>query len=117
MSVIEFYQYLDFLNFIFLKGIMPLTSSAKKALKVEKRRKIENDATRAKLKSALKGAKIAIREGKQPKETSELITKAYSEIDKAAKKHVIHKNKAARIKSRLTKKANATAKLSQDKKK
>ena len=82
---------------------MPLTSSAKKALKVEKRRKIENDLTRSKVKSALKGARIAIREEKKDKEVSELIAKAYSELDTAAKKHVIHKNKASRLKSRLVK--------------
>lgn len=85
---------------------MPLTSSAKKALKVEKRRKLENDLTRAKVKSALKGARIAIRESKKEKEVAELITKAYSELDTAAKKHVIHKNKASRLKSRLAKSAN-----------
>ena len=80
---------------------MPLTSSAKKALATDKRRKIENDLTRAKVKSALKGAKIAIRENQ--KETPESISKAFSELDRAAKKNVIHKNKAARLKSRLVK--------------
>lgn len=81
---------------------MPLTKSAKKALATDKRRKAENDLTRAKIKSALKGAKIAIRENRD--DVAELVSKAYKELDTAAKKNVIHKNKAARLKSRLTKK-------------
>lgn len=81
---------------------MPLTKSAKKALLTDKRRKAENDITRAKIKSALKGAKIGIRDGAE--NISELVSKAYSELDTAAKKNVIHKNKAARLKSRLIKK-------------
>ena len=37
------------------------------------------------------------------------VTAAAKKLDKAAAKGVIHKNKAARMKSRLAKKANATA--------
>lgn len=81
---------------------MPLTKSAKKALQTDKRRKAENDLSRAKIKSALKGAKIAIRNSQE--DAAELVSKAYSELDTAAKKNVIHKNKAARLKSRLVKK-------------
>ena len=72
---------------------MPITKSAKKALLVSKRRKTENDAVRAKVKSALKGAKIAIRDDNQ-EIVGEMISAAYRELDLAAKKHVIHKNKA-----------------------
>lgn len=86
---------------------MPITSSAKKALATDKRRKAENDLTRAKIKSALKGARIGIRDGADNIE--ELVSKAYSELDTAAKKNVIHKNKAARLKSRLTKKIGVAA--------
>ncbi len=89
---------------------MPLTKSALKALKTDKRRKTENDATRAKVKSALKGAKIAIRNEKKGEEIQELVSKAYAELDKAAKKNVIHKNKAARIKSRIMKKLASSEK-------
>ncbi len=79
---------------------MPLTASAKKALKVDKRRKLENDQVKAKIKSAYKGAKIAIAEGS--KDLSQVISKLYREVDLAAKKHVIHKNKASRLKSKIT---------------
>lgn len=82
---------------------MPLTKSAKKALLTDRRRKVENDLTRAKVKSAIKGAKIAIRE-ENTEAINELMAKAYRELDIAAKKNVIHRNKAARLKSRLSKK-------------
>jgi len=81
---------------------MPRTSSAKFALAKDKRRKIENDLTRAKVKSALKGAKIAIAKGE--KKIDDKLSQAFRELDIAAKKNVIHKNKAARLKSRLVKK-------------
>ena len=80
---------------------MPLTKSAKKALKVSKRQKAENDLVRANIKNALKSAKIAIKS--KSKDADDLLSKAYRELDLAAKKHVIHKNKASRLKSRLTK--------------
>lgn len=80
---------------------MPITKSAIKALKVSQRRKIENDLTRAKIKSAVKGAKISI--AKKDKDTAAKLQTLYRELDLAAKKNVIHKNKASRLKSRITK--------------
>ncbi len=80
---------------------MPLTKSAKKALKTDQRRKLENDLVRAKIKNALKGAKISI--AKKENDVSEKIQSLYRELDLASKKNVIHKNKAARLKSRITK--------------
>ena len=85
---------------------MPVTKSAKKALLVSIRRKGENDLVRAKLKSAVKGLKSAI--ANQEKDTAALLQIAYKELDLAAKKHVIHKNKASRLKSRLAKKMAKT---------
>jgi len=90
---------------------MPVIKSAKKALKVSLRRKEENDLVRAKIKSAVKGLKIAVADKKDDAVT--LLSKAYKELDLAAKKHVIHKNKAARLKSRLSLKLakSATAEI------
>ena len=81
---------------------MPITSAAKKALKVNKRQRKENDITRAKVKGALKGARLAIENSE--KDADKKISLAYRELDMASKKNVIHKNKAARLKSRLVKK-------------
>jgi len=80
---------------------MPLTKSAKKALRVSVANKANNDLTRAKIKSAVKGVKLGIIQKKE--NVGELLSHAYRELDIAAKKNVIHKNKASRLKSRLTK--------------
>ena len=47
---------------------------------------------------------------KTNKEGSEKLTGIISQIDKLAKKGIIHKNKAANLKSKLAKKVNALAK-------
>jgi len=81
---------------------MPLTKSAKKALRVDRANRLINDQTRNKVKSALKAARLAIAAGDKDAKTK--IDAAYRELDLAAKKNVIHKNKASRLKSRLAKK-------------
>lgn len=80
---------------------MPIIKSAKKALRASLRKKENNDLTRSKIKSAVKGVRAAAKT--EDKKTPELLSKAYRELDLAAKKNVIHKNKASRLKSRLTK--------------
>lgn len=55
------------------------------------------------LRQAVKAAR------KQP--TVKTVALAYSRIDRAAKKGVIHKNKAARLKSKLTPKTKAKVKV------
>lgn len=74
---------------------MPVTKSAKKALRRAIRNKRFNDRKRKELKKAVKLFRA------KPSKT--LLSRAFSAIDKAAKINVIHKNKAARIKSKLTK--------------
>ena len=51
-----------------------------------------------------------LREIKAQKEAGEKLPKTSSMIDKMAKKGIIHKNKAANLKSKLAKKVNALAK-------
>lgn len=80
---------------------MPIIKSAKKALRTAARRKDENDLTRANVKNAVKGLKVAVTKGE--KDVAGLLNDAYKQLDFAAKKNVIHKNKAARIKSQLAK--------------
>jgi small subunit ribosomal protein S20 len=75
--------------------VMPIIKSAKKKLRVDKRRTKVNRVYRNKLKDALKEAR--------EKKTKKSLQETYRVIDRAAKKKVIHKNKAARIKSRLVK--------------
>jgi small subunit ribosomal protein S20 len=72
-----------------------VTQSALKALRRDRRRRQVNKLIRSRLKMALKKAK------QNP--TKKSLTLATSSLDRAAKKKVIHKNKAARLKSRLAK--------------
>ena len=73
---------------------MPVTSSAKKALRVDRRRTQVNKVIRTNVRSIIDKVKKAQDPG--------LLPQAYSIIDRASKKNVIHKNKAARLKSKLS---------------
>ncbi len=80
---------------------MPISDSAKKSLRVSKRKKIINDVYRKKVKEA---AKVVMKAAKKSKEEAKkLLSSAYKAIDKAAKRGVLKKNTAARKKSRLSK--------------
>lgn len=72
---------------------MPVTASAKKALRKDQRRELRNKSIRSRIHAVLRKAL----EDPSP----ENISVAYSIFDRAVKKHVIHKNKAARLKSRI----------------
>ncbi len=74
---------------------MPVTKTAKRALRGSKNKAAIN-------KVIVGGLEVAVRMAKKSK-TGANILKAVSLADRAAKKGVIHKNKAARIKSQLSK--------------
>ncbi len=74
---------------------MPVTKSAIKTLRKERRKEKINDSFREALAKSLKQAKKL--------KSTEIVKKAISLTDKAVKKKLIHKNKAARIKSGLSK--------------
>lgn len=73
---------------------MPVSTSAKKALRRDVRRTHNNQFYRSRLKTTIDNARS--------KPTPENLQLAYSVIDKAAKKGIIHDNKAARLKSQLS---------------
>ncbi len=77
---------------------MPLLKSSKKALRGSRRKQARNILQARRLREAIKRA------------DAKTINQAISLIDKAAKNHLIHPNKAARLKSRLAKKIGATPK-------
>ena len=81
---------------------MPITKSAKKALRQSKRRAERNLIKRNAYKAAVKKVRAFAINGKT-KEATEALPVAYKALDKAAKTNVISKNKAARLKSRLAK--------------
>lgn len=80
---------------------MPIIQSAKKKLRQDKKRTVNNDAYRHAFKDAIRD--IRRKAFHKTAVTAEDLTDAYSAIDKATKKHIIHPNKAARLKSRMTK--------------
>jgi small subunit ribosomal protein S20 len=71
------------------------------------RRRLRNKAVRSELKTRTKRAVTAAEQGTD--DATEALRLALKRIDKAASKGVIHKNQAARRKSRLMKKVAATS--------
>lgn len=83
---------------------MANTKSAKKSIKVNERRRVRNLAVRSSVKTAVKKTIEAI---KSPTADAEKAARAaYSTIDKAAVGGILHKNAAARKKSRLARRLN-----------
>lgn len=80
---------------------MPITRSAKKALRVSDRKRAVNDRTKKVLKEGIKKVQKLVSE-KKWKEAKTELSSAYAAIDKAMKKGAIKKNTAARRKSRLS---------------
>lgn len=80
---------------------MPITKSAKKALRQSWRKREFNLKRLNEMKAAVKSAKKSKEEKNE--ELPKLISSAYKAIDKAAKKGVIKKGAADRKKSRLAK--------------
>lgn len=74
---------------------MPIIQSAKKKMRKDKKLTGHN----AKVKTNIKNLVKAMR--KTP--TQDNLSKVSSALDKASKTHYIHKNKASRLKSRLSK--------------
>jgi small subunit ribosomal protein S20 len=74
-------------------AIMPVTVGALRKLRADKRKAAVNVRTRIALREAVSGMR------KKP--TEKKISELFSKLDRAVKGKVIHKNKAARLKSRL----------------
>lgn len=74
---------------------MPVIKSAIKKLKQDKKRQKQNENVEQTMTQAFKKAL----KGKSEK----TVAFAFSAIDKAVKANIIHKNKAARLKSKLAK--------------
>ena len=75
----------------------------------EARRQLRNKSVRKLIKTSSAKAEEAVSEGEM-EVAGEAVVVAVSVLDRAAKKGVIHPNKAARRKSRLMKKLNEAAK-------
>ena len=74
---------------------MPVTKTAKRALRVSDRKKDLNTLIFTNLDKAIRAAKKS--------RTKESVQKVYALADRAVKKEIMHKNKASRIKSAISK--------------
>ena len=81
---------------------MPITTSAKKAIRASKNKKVFNLRRKNELLKTIKEYKETVLKDKKAAE--KLLPKLQKTIDKASKKGIIKKNTASRKKSRLMKK-------------
>jgi len=86
---------------------MPITTSAKKALRQNAKRHIRNIVKKQAVKTARK-AYIAALKNSDTKAMQEKLRAVYQTLDKAAKTNVISKGKAKRLKSRMAKRLART---------
>jgi small subunit ribosomal protein S20 len=82
---------------------MPITKSAKKALRGSKTKKMVNDRRKKQLKESIKNFEKLLKANKK-EEAQKMLPELYKAIDKSAKGGIIKKNNASSKNSRLTKK-------------
>lgn len=87
---------------------MPNHKSAEKRMRQSERRRQINKSSRTRVRSAIKKLRGAL-ETADKNAIGELLPTTVSTIDKAVKKGVMHRNAAARYKSRLSLRANAAS--------
>jgi small subunit ribosomal protein S20 len=87
---------------------MPNHKSAEKRVRQNERRRLINRSNRARLRTSIKGLHGALSAG-DANEIAAALPKTVSEIDKAVQKGVLHRNAAARQKSRLTARVNQSS--------
>ena len=84
---------------------MPNIKSAKKRVLTSKRKCEENILVESRMRNSIKKLEKTVKEGNID-ESKELLNTTLKNIDKAQNINIVHKNKAARLKSRLTKSVN-----------
>ena len=87
---------------------MANTRSAQKRVRSNERKRVYNKISRTRTRSAVRVAREAL-EDTNPEAARAAVLAAASSLDKAAEKGIIHKNNAARRKSRLMKQLAAVA--------
>ncbi len=84
---------------------MPNSKQAAKRLRQDEVRRVRNKSTRSTMRTAVKKVLTATsKEG-----AGSALPNAMKKVDKAAKSSVVHKNAAARIKSRMARSVNAAS--------
>ncbi|HEV2238788.1 MAG TPA: 30S ribosomal protein S20 [Ktedonobacterales bacterium] len=80
---------------------MPNLRSAQKRVRIERKRTARNKAVKSTVRTSVTKARHAIAAAPAEPETEAAIREAISELDRAVSKGVLHRNNAARRKSRL----------------
>ena len=103
-------------NFViyFFVLTMPVIKSSKKDMRKSRKRAERNKAVKSQMKTFVK--KILDLSKTKKEEAVKLLPKAYSVIDTAKKKNLIHKNNAARKKSLLARSVAAGSTKTESKK-
>lgn len=87
---------------------MPRVSSAAKRVRITERRTLRNRQVKSAMRTAIRKYLQTLETGSR-EEAQLSLRNAISQIDRAASKGVIHKNQAARRKSRLSKRLASLA--------
>jgi small subunit ribosomal protein S20 len=87
---------------------MPNHKSAEKRVRQNEKRNAVNTSNKSRLRTQIKKLRTALAAGDQA-QSRELLNPTISTIDKAVNKGILHKNTAARYKSRLTSHVNDLA--------
>lgn len=90
---------------------MPNHKSAEKRMRQNEKRRRINRSNRSRLRTAIKKLRAALTSGDY-QAAQQLLPQTISIIDKSVQKGVIHRNAAARYKSRLTSRLNQLAQAS-----
>ena len=85
---------------------MPNNAAAEKRMRQEQKRRLHNRSVKSIVKTQVTKARQAIVSDASAEDAAEAVRAAASELDRAAKKGVIHRNNAARRKSRLMRQLN-----------
>ena len=86
---------------------MPRRRTSLKVTRASKKKHLRNLKVKQQLKKTLKELQVLFA-AKNVSEAKKLLVKAFSQLDKAAKKNVIHPGTADRKKSRLAKRLSGT---------
>ena len=87
---------------------MPNHKSAEKRVRQNEKRRLINRSNRSALRTEIKKLRTALSAGDKEQSQAQL-NETISKIDKAVNKGILHKNTAARYKSRLTAHVNKLA--------
>lgn len=87
---------------------MPNIKSSIRSVKTDAELHAKNSAVKSSIRKAVRKLKEAVEAG-QTEEAKNLLTNVVSGFDKAVQKGIVHKNTAARKKSRMAQKVNSMA--------